>query len=93
MSDDVRAHLRIYGRVQGVFFRANTRKQARKRGLGGWVKNLDDGSVEAIIEGPEDDVREVVDWTREGPPRANVEDLEVDWEDYEGAFGDFEVRR
>jgi acylphosphatase len=93
MSDDVRAHLRIYGRVQGVFFRANTRKQARKRGLGGWVKNLDDGSVEAIIEGPEDDVREVVDWAREGPPRANVEDLEVDREDYEGAFDDFEVRR
>lgn len=93
MSDDVRAHLRIYGRVQGVFFRANTRKQARKRGLGGWVKNLDDGSVEAIIEGPEDDVREVVDWAREGPPRANVEDLEVDWEDFEGAFEDFEVRR
>lgn len=93
MSDDVRVHLRIYGRVQGVFFRANTRKQARKRGLGGWVKNLDDGSVEAIIEGPEDDVREVVNWTREGPPRANVEDIEVDWEDFEGAFEDFEVRR
>ncbi len=93
MSDDVRVHLRVDGRVQGVFFRANTRKQARKRGLGGWVKNLDDGSVEAVIEGPEDDVREVVNWTREGPPRANVEDIEVDWEDFEGAFEDFEVRR
>jgi acylphosphatase len=93
MSDDVRVHLRVDGRVQGVFFRANTRKQARKRGLGGWVKNLDDGSVEVVIEGPEDDVREVVNWTREGPPRANVEDIEVDWEDFEGAFEDFEVRR
>ena len=93
MSDDVRAHLRIYGRVQGVFFRANTRKQARKRGLGGWVMNLDDGSVEAVIEGPGDDVREVVDWAHEGPPRANVEDIEVDWEGYEGAFDQFEVRR
>ena len=93
MSEQARAHLRIYGRVQGVFFRANTRKQSQRRGLAGWVKNLADGSVEAIIEGPREQVEEVVEWAREGPPRANVEDLNVDWEEPTGEFDGFEVRR
>ena len=93
MSEQARAHLRIYGRVQGVFFRANTRKQSQRRGLAGWVKNLADGSVEAIIEGPREQVEEVVEWAREGPPRANVEDLTVDWEEPTGEFDGFEVRR
>ena len=93
MSEQARAHLRIFGRVQGVFFRANTRKQSRRRGLTGWVENLEDGSVEAIIEGPRDKVEEVVDWAHEGPPRANVEDLDVEWEEPTGEFGEFEVRR
>ena len=93
MSDQSRAHLRIYGRVQGVFFRASTREQAQKRGLSGWVENLRDGSVEAVIEGPRQEVEEVVDWAEEGPPRANVEDLQVDWEEATGAIREFEVRR
>ena len=93
MSDQSRAHLRIYGRVQGVFFRASTREQAQKRGLSGWVENLRDGSVEAVIEGPRQEVEEVVDWAEEGPPRANVEDLQVDWEEATGEFREFEVRR
>ncbi|MFB6350441.1 MAG: acylphosphatase [Bradymonadaceae bacterium] len=86
MSDQARAHLRIYGRVQGVFFRANTRKQSQRRGLTGWVENLADGSVEAIIEGPREKVEEVVEWAKQGPPRANVEDLNVDWEEPKASF-------
>ena len=93
MSDFERAHCRIYGKVQGVFFRANTREQARSRGLTGWVKNLTDGSVEAVIEGPRDEVEEVVDWARSGPPRARVDDLNVEWDAATGEFDEFVVQR
>ena len=93
MSDIERAHCRIYGKVQGVFFRANTRKQARRRGLTGWVRNLSDGSVEAVIEGPRGEVEEVVEWARSGPPKARVDDMEVDWGEATGDFDDFVVRR
>ncbi len=87
----VRAHVRIYGRVQGVFYRANTRDQAQSRGINGWVKNLSDGSVEAVFEGEEDKVRGIIDWTHEGSPAAKVEDVKVEWEDPEGLNG-FEIR-
>jgi acylphosphatase len=94
MSDFERAHCRIYGKVQGVFFRANTRKQARRRGLTGWVKNLADGSVEAVIEGPRGEVEEVVEWARGGgPERARVDDIDVEWSDGTGEFDDFTVER
>lgn len=93
MSDEARAHLRIYGRVQGVTFRASTRRESRERGVTGWVQNLRDGSVEAVIEGPRDDVEEVVDWAHDGPPRANVENIDVEWKEPTGEFSDFRVRR
>ena len=93
MGDQARAHLRIYGRVQGVFFRDSTRKEARRRGLTGWVKNLRDGSVEAVIEGPRGDVEEVVEWAQTGPPRANVNDLNAEWREATGEFDEFVVRR
>lgn len=94
MSDEqTRAHLRIYGKVQGVFFRANTRDRCRERGLTGWVENLRDGSVEAIVEGPPEAVEEVAEWARSGPPRARVEELNVDWEEPTGEFDRFVIRR
>jgi len=93
MDDEARAHVRIYGKVQGVTFRASTRRECRGRGLTGWVRNLRDGSVEAILEGPREEVEEVVDWARGGPPRAEVDHLEVEWEDPTGDFSDFVVRR
>jgi len=93
MSDESRAHVRIYGTVQGVTFRASTRRECRNRGLVGWVQNLRDGSVEAVIEGAREDVDEVVDWAHEGPPRADVENLDVEWEEPTGEFGEFRVRR
>lgn len=88
---DVRAHVRIYGRVQGVFYRANTRDQAKSKNLNGWVKNLSDGSVEAVFEGEKGSVQEMVDWTYEGSPAANVKDVEVEWEDPKGLEG-FEIK-
>lgn len=94
MSDEpARAELRIHGKVQGVFFRANTRDQSRHRDLTGWVKNLPDGTVRAVIEGPRAEVQEVVDWAHEGPSAARVEEVEVEWTESTGEFDSFEIRR
>ena len=88
----VRAHLRIYGLVQGVFFRSSMRRIALKLGLTGWVRNLPDGSVEAVVEGPKDKVEELIRWAHRGPPLARVERVEVKWEEYRGEFKDFRIR-
>lgn len=88
-----RARLEIYGKVQGVFFRASTREKARETGVSGWVKNRRDGSVEAVLEGPEDAVDEVIEWAHEGPSRARVDNIDVVDEDYKGEFSGFQVRR
>ncbi len=87
----VRAHIRIYGRVQGVFFRANMREQARILGLTGWVRNLPDGSVEAVIEGPRSKVLELVKWAYRGPRLARVEKVDVEWEQATGEYNDFYI--
>ena len=63
----------VEGRVQGVFFRAETRRQAQQLGLDGWVRNVDDGSVELLICGGEDQVRQMLAWLQAGPPMAEVE--------------------
>lgn len=92
MSDRSRAHVFVSGRVQGVFFRATTRDAARDRGVDGWVRNLDDGRVEAVFEGPAEAVAGMVDFCHEGSEAADVEEVEVTYEepaDFEG----FRVRR
>ena len=91
MAERVRAHAFVSGRVQGVYFRATTRETARERGVDGWVRNLEDGRVEAVFEGPRHDVEAMVEWCHEGSPRARVEDVEVEYVDSEGLEG-FEVR-
>ncbi len=92
MTDRTRAHVYVSGRVQGVFYRANTREQARERGVDGWVRNLDDGRVEAVFEGSEDAVEAMVEWCHAGSPQADVEDVEATYGDPEGVAG-FRVRR
>ncbi len=87
----VRAELRISGRVQGVWFRQSTRQVAEKFGVNGWVRNCADGSVEAVLEGEQDSVQSVVDWCRNGPELARVDDLQLSWKDAEGLFCRFEV--
>jgi acylphosphatase len=91
MSDRTRAHVFVSGRVQGVFFRATTRDTAREEGAEGWVKNLDDGRVEAVFEGSEDVVASMVEFCHEGSPQARVDTVEVEYEDPQGVDG-FEVR-
>jgi acylphosphatase len=81
----------VRGRVQGVFFRDSTRRSAQSRGVAGWVANRPDGAVEAVFEGEPDAVESMLRLTREGPGRADVEDVEVTEEEPEGLSG-FEVR-
>ena len=89
---DTRAHVFISGKVQGVYYRANTRDAAREKGVKGWVRNLDDGRVEAVFEGEEDAVKAMVEWCHKGSRRAEVEDVEVEWEDAKGEFDGFDIR-
>lgn len=79
------------GRVQGVFFRDSTRREARRRGVAGWAANRSDGAVEAVFEGPEDAVEAMVEFVRRGPGHAEVSDVEVRSEEPEGLDG-FSVR-
>jgi acylphosphatase len=89
----VKARARVYvsGRVQGVFFRAETADMANGLGLAGWVRNLPDGRVEALFEGEKEEVEKAVDFCRRGPPGARVQNLEVKWEDWIGEFQDFRI--
>ncbi len=70
-------HLLIAGRVQGVFYRASTKHEAQRLSLSGWVKNLTDGRVEAVVQGPADDLDELIAWCRTGPAGARVDGVEV----------------
>lgn len=86
-----RYHLWISGRVQGVFFRANTWRQARSLGLTGWVRNLPDGRVETVFEGEARAAEAMLDWCRRGAPPARVAELEVVEETATGETADFEI--
>ena len=73
--------LRIHGRVQGVGFRHYMTREARRRGVAGWVRNRIDGTVEAIVHGSQEAVDALLAWARRGPPSAQVTDVEVNDED------------
>jgi len=86
-----RVHLFITGKVQGVFFRQAMKVIAIKNNATGWVRNLKDGRVEAVIEGEDLDVSNVVEWSHAGPANARVEDVEIRNEQHKGEFAKFEV--
>ena len=81
----------VKGNVQGVFFRDATRDRAQSRGVSGWVRNRDDGSVEALFEGDADAVESMVEFCRSGPGRADVSDVDVEEREPEG-LSSFEVQ-
>jgi len=87
----VRRRVVVTGRVHGVFFRESARRAARERGVTGWVTNRDDGAVEAVFEGPAEDVDALVTWMRDGPEYARVASVQVSQECPEGE-SDFRVR-
>jgi acylphosphatase len=86
-----RLHLIVHGRVQGVFFRASARASATHLGLTGWVKNRPDGTVEILAEGLKDKLVQLLEWSRHGPPQAQVARVEERWADFSGAFPAFAV--
>jgi acylphosphatase len=86
-----RAHVRVRGRVQGVFFRADAQARARSLGLAGWVRNEPDGSLEAVFEGRPEAVESMVAWCSRGPSGARVDNVQVESEEPQGETG-FSVR-
>lgn len=82
----------VSGRVQGVFFRAFTREKALALKLKGWVKNLEDGRVKVVAEGEKEKIEKLIEFLKEGPPLAKVENLEIEWKEYKGEFEDFEIK-
>ena len=88
-----RVRLRIRGRVQGVFYRDSTQREAQRLGLYGWVRNRSDGSVEAVAQGPPERVAALIDWCHEGPPLARVAEVNVIEESGDTDELEFEVRR
>lgn len=84
-------HLVVRGRVQGVFFRASTQREARRLGLTGWVKNRADGAVEMLAEGEESALKQLQLWAERGPSAARVDDVQVRWRSYVGDFPDFRI--
>ncbi len=92
MANEERARVLVSGRVQGVSFRDATRTQAEQLGLNGWVRNTEDGQVEAVFEGEPDAVRQMVEWCESGPSSADVEDVSVENETPSSDPSGFEVR-
>ncbi len=88
----IRAHVIVSGRVQGIFFRSETRHEAKKHDVKGWVRNLRNGRVEAVFEGEEKAVKELIEFCRRGPAGARVTHVDVTWESYTGEFKDFKIR-
>ncbi len=87
----VRRHVIVSGRVQGVFFRDSSQREARRLGVDGWVRNVDDGTVEAVFEGAPSAVEAMLAFCRRGPERARVDRVDVDDQPFEGLAG-FEIR-
>ena len=86
-----RVHLLVSGKVQGVFFRQALKVVAKKNNVLGWVRNLKDGRVEAILEGDNKSINSVVEWTRIGPANSCVDDIEVSNEEFKNEFSTFDV--
>jgi acylphosphatase len=88
-----RVHLRVTGRVQGVYYRASMLQQAQRLGLTGWVMNCPDWSVEAVAEGSKAKLEELIAWCHQGPEGARVSAVEANWQKPENNFIGFAIRR
>lgn len=91
-QEQIRAHVFVSGRVQGVGYRYSTVNEAQRLGVNGWVRNLPDGRVEAVFEGSRTVVEEIIHWCHKGPTAAVVKEVAVEYEELEGLRG-FETRR
>ena len=91
MTSNIRVRLIIQGRVQGVWFRDSTRRQAIGLGVCGWAKNRPDGTVEVLAEGPEEQVKKLIAWCHQGPSHARVTRVDETAEPWQGDFDSFEI--
>jgi acylphosphatase len=89
--ENIRVRLIVEGRVQGVWFRESTRREAERLGVRGWVRNRREGTVEVVAEGPEENVRKLAEWCHHGPPSARVTRVHETSEIFQGGFASFEV--
>ena len=87
-----RIHILVYGKVQGVFFRQNAKELASGLGIKGYTKNLEDGSLEIIAEGPNQKLDEFIEFCKKGPNGASVESAKITYDEYKNEFEDFEIR-
>ncbi len=88
-----RTGLKIYGRVQGVFFRDSSQRKAKELNLSGWVENVPDGTVQIVAEGEEKDLKELIEWCRHGGTKyAKVDNVDIEWLEPSGQFNDFIVK-
>lgn len=85
-------HIKIHGRVHGVFFRAHTQDVASKLALTGWVRNTEDGGVETVAIGTKNQLEKFITWCRQGPPSAKVDDINVEWKEAKDEFKEFSIR-
>ncbi len=92
MGETAEVHVIVSGRVQGVWFRGGTVQAARDAGVSGWVRNLPDRRVEAVLQGQPAAVEKVLAFLREGPPGARVTDISVSWRVPGEIFHGFEIR-
>ena len=83
--------IRVFGRVQGVFFRASAQREAKRLGLTGWVRNRKDSSIEMFAEGEETGIKDLIAWSQTGPSAARVEKVDVRWRSFVGDFFDFQI--
>lgn len=90
--DAVAARVRVSGRVQGVFFRAETVRAARREGVFGWVRNCHNGTVEAVFVGPQQAVASVISWCRHGPTLAQVDNIDIEYFEPDELPTSFEIR-
>ncbi len=91
-ENNARARLIIEGRVQGVFYRAFTRETAAFLGLRGWVRNLPDGNVEAVLEGDKKSIGKAIAKCYKGPPASRVTNIDIKWEEFTASYDTFSIR-
>ena len=91
-EESISVRLLVRGKVQGVYFRFNMQQVAMKNSVVGWVRNLPDGNVEALLEGNKEDVNQVVRWSKIGPENARVDEVKMDYGQYTGKYKDFIIR-
>jgi len=85
-------HVTISGKVQGVWFRANTKDKAEQLDISGWIRNTPDGKVEAIFEGEEENIKEMLDWCNNGPPLAKVKEVKIEEREPTNKYKKFDIR-